>query len=152
MRRQVTHPCHCPSLQVFNSTPVVDPPPHCYLILVARGPLRTLYLALATWCPGIAYTKPDNMRLHQLAFGLVACAPLTFAVPASPSNSLKSRVAASDCPGYEASNVVKSDSGLTADLTLAGDACNVYGTDLKDLKLVVEHQTSEYYPSPPAIL
>lgn len=87
------------------------------------------------------------MRVHPLAFGLVACAPLTFAVPASPSNSLKSRAAVSDCPGYEASNVVKSDSGLTADLTLAGDACNAFGTDLKDLKLVVEHQSSKYSSS-----
>ncbi|KAF5004771.1 hypothetical protein FDECE_8761 [Fusarium decemcellulare] len=48
-----------------------------------------------------------------------------------------------DCPGYKASNVKESDSGLTADLTLAGDACDVYGKDLKDLKLVVEYQTDQ---------
>lgn len=30
------------------------------------------------------------------------------------------------CPGYKASNVRETDSGLTADLTLAGPACNVY--------------------------
>jgi alpha-glucosidase len=46
-----------------------------------------------------------------------------------------------DCPGYEASNVKTSGSGLTADLKLAGDACNTYGTDLDDLKLLVEYQT-----------
>lgn len=51
--------------------------------------------------------------------------------------------ALSDCPGYAASNVVKTDSSLTADLTLAGTACNVYSDDLKDLKLLVEYQTSE---------
>ena len=45
------------------------------------------------------------------------------------------------CPGYEAFNVVKAASTLTADLHLAGPACNVYGTDLTDLKLVVEYQT-----------
>ncbi|KAI2469457.1 glycoside hydrolase family 31 protein [Annulohypoxylon bovei var. microspora] len=45
------------------------------------------------------------------------------------------------CPGYTASNVVKTASGLTADLTLAGDACNVYGTDLKDLTLEVSYDT-----------
>ena len=45
------------------------------------------------------------------------------------------------CPGYRASNVVSTASTLTADLTLNGPACNVYGTDLTDLKLVVEYQT-----------
>jgi hypothetical protein len=29
------------------------------------------------------------------------------------------------------------------DISLAGEACNVYGTDLPDLKLEVEYQTSE---------
>lgn len=46
------------------------------------------------------------------------------------------------CPGYAASNVVIGDSSLTADLKLAGDACNVYGDDLADLKLEVEYQSS----------
>ncbi|KAI2622431.1 glycoside hydrolase family 31 protein [Hypoxylon sp. NC1633] len=44
------------------------------------------------------------------------------------------------CPGYRASNVKTSSNGLTADLTLAGDACNVYGTDIEHLSLVVEYQ------------
>ena len=47
----------------------------------------------------------------------------------------------SSCPGYKASNVVQTDSGLTASLTLAGDACNVYGYDLPDLTLLVQYQT-----------
>lgn len=50
---------------------------------------------------------------------------------------------ASSCPGYKASNVKTSSSGLTADLTLAGKACNVYGNDIKDLTLTVEYQTGE---------
>ncbi|KAF2655249.1 glycoside hydrolase family 31 protein [Lophiostoma macrostomum CBS 122681] len=47
------------------------------------------------------------------------------------------------CPGYAASNVVKTDSSLTADLTLAGSACNVYSDDLQDLKLLVEYQSDQ---------
>ena len=47
----------------------------------------------------------------------------------------------SSCPGYKASDVVQTDSGLTASLTLAGDACNVYGYELPDLTLLVEYQT-----------
>ena len=50
------------------------------------------------------------------------------------------------CPGYAASNVQQSGTTLTADLTLAGTACNSYGTDLQDLKLLVEYQTGiEHY-------
>ena len=49
----------------------------------------------------------------------------------------------SSCPGYTASNVVQTDSGLTASLTLAGDTCNVYGYDLPDLTLLVQYQTGE---------
>lgn len=48
---------------------------------------------------------------------------------------------ADSCPGYKASNVQRSDSSLTADLTLAGTACNTYGQDLKDLKFLAQWQT-----------
>lgn len=47
------------------------------------------------------------------------------------------------CPGYKASNVKTTASGLTADLKLAGKACNVYGDDLKDLTLSVTYETGE---------
>jgi alpha-glucosidase len=45
------------------------------------------------------------------------------------------------CPGYTASNVQDNGSTVTADLALAGAACNVYGDDIKNLKLQVEYQT-----------
>ncbi len=45
------------------------------------------------------------------------------------------------CPGYKGSNVKYSDTGLTALLTLAGPACNIYGTDIESLSLKVEYQT-----------
>lgn len=45
------------------------------------------------------------------------------------------------CPGYKASNVQQTSNGLTADLTLAGYPCNVYGKDVQDLTLLVEYQT-----------
>lgn len=47
------------------------------------------------------------------------------------------------CPGYVASNLVKTAYGLTADLTLAGSACNVYGTDVANLRLTVEYQSTD---------
>ena len=90
--------------------------------------------------------------LKKILFALAAGASLVQAVPfpaskvsqtASPFAELQARAGdPENCPGYAASNVVKTDSTLTADLTLAGDACNVYSEDIKDLKLVVEYQTS----------
>lgn len=47
------------------------------------------------------------------------------------------------CPGYNASNVRVTPTGVTADLTLAGAACNVYGTDLPNLILQVTYQTGK---------
>lgn len=62
-----------------------------------------------------------------------------YVILASASGAVADSV--DDCPGYTASNVVEGDGKLTADLSLAGTACNIYGTDLKDLKLLVEYQT-----------
>jgi alpha-glucosidase len=61
------------------------------------------------------------------------------------AGSLAERQASSldSCPGYTASNVQDSGSRVTADLSLAGTACNVYGDDLTDLKLEVEYQTGK---------
>ncbi|CAO2655460.1 Nn.00g105240.m01.CDS01 [Neocucurbitaria sp. VM-36] len=48
-----------------------------------------------------------------------------------------------DCPGYIASDVQDNGSKVTANLALAGTACNVYGEDLPNLKLEVEYQTED---------
>lgn len=47
----------------------------------------------------------------------------------------------SKCPGYMASKVKMSSTGLTAQLDLAGTACDVYGIDVHRLNLTVEYQT-----------
>lgn len=45
-----------------------------------------------------------------------------------------------ECSGYLATQINLNDCGFTAQLSLLGDACNVYGTDIPDLQLTVEHQ------------
>jgi alpha-glucosidase len=45
------------------------------------------------------------------------------------------------CPGYRASNIKAQGGSLTADLTLAGTACNVFGDDLQTLSLTVDYET-----------
>lgn len=47
------------------------------------------------------------------------------------------------CPGYTASDVQRSQFGLTATLTLAGEACNVYGNDVDRLTLTVQYQSPD---------
>jgi alpha-glucosidase len=44
------------------------------------------------------------------------------------------------CPGYRASNVKHYSHGLTANLTLTGEPCNVFGKDILDLSLKVSYQ------------
>jgi alpha-glucosidase len=68
------------------------------------------------------------------------------ALPALATELVKRQSSSLDsCPGYTASNVQNDGSKVTADLSLAGTACNVYGDDLTDLKLEVEYQTGEAY-------
>ncbi len=47
------------------------------------------------------------------------------------------------CPGYIATNVLRNSLGLTATLTIAGAACNVYGNDIDTLNLTVQYQSAD---------
>jgi hypothetical protein len=80
--------------------------------------------------PVALYTAPvaNNMRGGYFLLGLA-----TAAAAASVDS----------CPGYNAGAILSSRSSLTADLSLAGDACNVYGDDLDNLRLLVEYQTGK---------
>lgn len=75
----------------------------------------------------------------MLTKGLVV---LGTALPAFATSIVKRQTSSLDsCPGYTASNVQDNGSKVTANLALAGTACNVYGEDLTDLRLEVEYQT-----------
>ena len=80
-----------------------------------------------------------TMSLSRL-FGFVFLAGLGLAAqPIYPDNA-----ALSTCPGYKVSNVKTTSQGVTADLALAGKACNVYGTDIDKLRLVATYETGKY--------
>ncbi|KAL4932677.1 glycoside hydrolase family 31 protein [Aspergillus undulatus] len=51
--------------------------------------------------------------------------------------------AQSVCPGYRASNLQQTNHGFTAHLGLAGNPCNVYGTDVDALTLEVQYQDTD---------
>lgn len=94
-----------------------------------------------------------NKMLKRWALALLSCLVLTQAkpfpqlqVPPDPENVAKvdgQAVAANDCPGYVASRVFTTESSLTADLTLAGTACNIFSDDIVSLKLVVDYETGK---------
>ncbi|KAF9218886.1 glycoside hydrolase family 31 protein [Gyrodon lividus] len=46
------------------------------------------------------------------------------------------------CPGYTLNSLVESEQGLTAQLTLAGPACNAFGQDIAELTIEVIYQSS----------
>ncbi|KAA8564855.1 hypothetical protein EYC84_010626 [Monilinia fructicola] len=70
----------------------------------------------------------------------VSAATLDFQSRATNTDT-NSTLPLSECPGYTASNITTTSSSLSADLTLAGPACNTYGTDLKKLTLKVVYET-----------
>ena len=46
------------------------------------------------------------------------------------------------CPGYKATSINTHGNTLTANLGLAGKACDVFGQDIENLKLEVTYETS----------
>ncbi|ORY19588.1 glycosyl hydrolases family 31-domain-containing protein [Clohesyomyces aquaticus] len=78
----------------------------------------------------------SRFRTPLLSVAL-ACVALGNVLPRQSSNA-----SLAQCPGYAVSNTQDDGSRFTADLSLAGSACNVYGEDLTDLKLEVEYQTT----------
>lgn len=71
-------------------------------------------------------------------------AEAALAAPVLPNiKDPEARDAQTVCPGYNASNVIRTAHGLVATLTLAGPACNVYGTDVDVLNLTVEYQSAD---------
>ena len=92
----------------------------------------------ATLIPGLALAAPTYTPIPTLSASVNDAPSLVPNIedPAAPD-------AQNLCPGYIASNVATTASGYTADLTLAGDPCNVYGNDIVDLSIIVEYQNQK---------
>ncbi|KAK4033891.1 glycoside hydrolase [Parachaetomium inaequale] len=73
-------------------------------------------------------------RLAGLGLLVGLCSAVQTLQPRSTERPLE------ECPGYKASNVKTSTTGLTADLKLAGTPCNTYGIDLEKLRLEVTYE------------
>ena len=83
---------------------------------------------------GTASSQSSTATSFRSIFTVPASADAS--VPLIPNiNDPQALSAQEVCPGYKASNVKRTPYGLTADLGLAGTACNVYGTDIGSLSL-----------------
>ena len=58
-------------------------------------------------------------------------------------NDPEAKDSQASCPGYKGSDVVNNELGFEATLTLAADACNVYGNDVETLNLSVQYQSAD---------
>ena len=76
-----------------------------------------------------------NDMLQQFFAGAVFAA-------STSARALIPRQADTVCAGYSASDVQTHDTGLTASLSLAGPACNSYGKDIENLKLIVNYDSA----------
>ncbi|KAI9744603.1 MAG: hypothetical protein M1818_002132 [Claussenomyces sp. TS43310] len=95
---------------------------------------------------GINTTRSLLVSLHLFLIALLSldCAQVNAQLDVTPNVKDPNAVNAQTvCPGYSASNVVQSPTGLTADLSLAGEACNIYGNDVDHLSLTVEYQATD---------
>lgn len=86
-----------------------------------------------------AQTPASSTSSHSAQFTVPAEANIAPAVLPN-INDPQAVDAQKVCPGYTASNIQQTTSGFTASLSLAGDGCNVYGTDIEALSLTVEYQ------------
>ncbi|KAG8894677.1 hypothetical protein FRC01_012825, partial [Tulasnella sp. 417] len=75
-------------------------------------------------------------------FKAAALGVLCLSTFATASQQLVDRQSANPdaCPGYTAKNVKTGKGTLSADLVLAGTACNAYGPDIQNLKLAVTYE------------
>jgi alpha-glucosidase len=110
-------------------------------IALAFGSLLSTLLA-AVHAQNTTSSTPNATTSYRAIFTVPAAADAS--VLLLPNIQDSKAVNAQDvCPGYIASNVLRNSYGFTASLALAGEGCNVYGTDVDYLNLTVEYQSAD---------
>lgn len=98
----------------------------------------------SAWLLSVAYGAPQASRSSSAAYH-------QFTMPASSDigahlianiDDQQAVNAQSVCPGYKASDVKHTEHGMSASLHLAGKPCNAYGTDVEELTLSMEYQST----------
>ncbi|GKT64856.1 glycoside hydrolase family 31 protein [Colletotrichum tofieldiae] len=121
--------------------------------MFAREPLLLSAVAIMALCTMARVMDLGQPLARQyLASITTSSSTSQFTVPASADEgallipNIKDSEAIdpqSVCPGYTASNVRTTSHGFTAELDLAGSACNLYGNDIEALSLIVEYLATD---------
>jgi hypothetical protein len=85
-------------------------------------------------------TVCKNMRRSTAVIFFTAAAASVSAIQVDPS-------VLDACPGYSATNIKTRHDGLTADLVLLPNSCNVFGDDIPNLSLSVIYETGMFVHS-----
>ncbi|KAF9220372.1 glycoside hydrolase family 31 protein [Gyrodon lividus] len=64
-----------------------------------------------------------------------------FLLQRQSSSNITYSMNVTDCPGYTLGSLTESEYSLTAQLSLAGPACNAFGTDIKNLTIELTYQS-----------
>ncbi|GLB41383.1 putative glycosyl hydrolase 31 family protein [Lyophyllum shimeji] len=112
------------SAHVFGGTVPVSR----HLLEVSSNTFELIGLQHDQTTDPFTYLQPRTM----LAWGVVLLAPLVFASTRNVST----------CPGYTLHSLVETPSGLSAQLSLAGEACNAFGEDISALTVEVAYETT----------
>ena len=100
---------------------------------------------------GLLIAQQRQLNIAMSMTSLVSAPESVFTPPASVADGLpvipnildpEAVDPQSVCPGYTAGVVTETAHGLTAELALAGEPCDVYGTDIHALHLLVEYQAA----------
>lgn len=117
------------------------PPPNMVVFATPLGVLNG-FLFLTLWLAKPLYAQTSTTSSVGASFTLPN--DTTLGANVLPNINDPQAVNVQDvCPGYKGSAVCRTDYGFTATLTLAGKACNVYGTDVETLNLTVTYQASD---------
>ena len=88
--------------------------------------------------PDVSFDPQETLRKAMAFIGRLALLLIGASAAVAQTADLDS------CPGYNAQNVQTNGASITADLSLAGTACNVYGNDTQSLKLEVTYETGAF--------
>ncbi|KAH7909433.1 glycoside hydrolase family 31 protein [Hygrophoropsis aurantiaca] len=92
--------------------------------------LPVLLTGLFSLAPAVLGRSPSNLQRNLYKYGLTE----------SGTNTTYSMNVA-DCPGYTLEALTESETGLSAQLNLAGAACNAFGMDVTNLTIDVTYES-----------
>lgn len=109
-------------------------------LLVGAWLLPAVYGSSSSSSSTLAPSSAVSSEYHQFTIPAAADEGANLIANIDDPEAINAQTA---CPGYKASKVKQSAHGVSATLSLAGKACNAYGTDVDSLDFSVEYLASD---------